>query len=959
MTAIGGANIRITGDESGLISSLNNARRRAMLFTQELNSNVAQGYKRADAEQKVFRAGLTRLGSDLTNIGQKTAIIGALPALFAVGKAYKDYTELQRMSKGLTLYGETLDDVRRLAKEPNIGVFDGAKALVGLRAVKLESSLAERAIKSFANAITAAGGNQADLEPALFNLKQFKGTRNINQVDLRQLANRIPQSMDVIEKAFGTTDVEKLNKLGIDKFIEGFITLLEKIPKVEGLAASASEQAADSFTFFSGVMGEGADKAFGITSALKGVSDILDNAATGFKSLSPEAQKAIFYIGGLAVVVPALTIAVGGLISAWPLIAAGLSGIVWPVVAIVATTTVLSGLALMFASAASEVKSFSQQQELVASYATKLDPLIAKYDELKSKTKLTADEQKTLKDITKQIADFAPVAVTGWDKYGNAIDISTGKVKTHTEEQKKLLEAMQATRREAILAENRKSDIRKSELRSILSNGSETRQVNLGMGQFSNQTLKLNGSDLQKYSEELGKLNIKDVANRKELLSLGAIEAFQKETLELRGLVKERIKVREQYAEALKGKDFNRSEDLRIKSDSLAEEIKKKRSGLKDLIPQTIQARRELRAENAIVPEKDPQNTLKGTSDATDDLTDSTKKLTDVEKQLEAIDLLTKYSRDKDALRDKVKEYKNYVGVVSGLNLEMLKTIGATTGGSLASGLDKAKAATTKVMENRLPSSTDALNNTDAKRISDARSYGAMDLKSVLGDSASFGEVQKFFDAMPLKVGESVTAYEKRVKGFVDATHEMNAGLTGAVRGAAGDIAVGFGEMLGNLMSGVGGIDTFAKNVMSRIGSLLKDLGKSLIGFGTAGIALKVFAKNPATALAAGVGLVALGQVVSNSVKDKASSSIKRFAKGAMVHRQMTAIVGDNANARVDGEMIAPYSKVDTSIAKSVQEAISKSGGGGNIFIPDLVIRGEDLHVSFNRVQARNKALAR
>ena len=73
-----------------------------------------------------------------------------------------------------------------------------------------------------------------------------------------------------------------------------------------------------------------------------------------------------------------------------------------------------------------------------------LIPLITRYDELSGKGKLNKDEQAELKSIIKQIADQMPTAVTQWDAYGNAIAISTGKVKDAISENRRMASLLNA-----------------------------------------------------------------------------------------------------------------------------------------------------------------------------------------------------------------------------------------------------------------------------------------------------------------------------------------------------------------------------------------------------------------------------------------------------------------------------------------------------------------------------------
>jgi len=65
----------------------------------------------------------------------------------------------------------------------------------------------------------------------------------------------------------------------------------------------------------------------------------------------------------------------------------------------------------------------------VASLHTEMLPLANRYDELKSKTKLSSDEQAEMKSIIAQITQAIPGAVTQFDNYGNAIAVSTDRVR--------------------------------------------------------------------------------------------------------------------------------------------------------------------------------------------------------------------------------------------------------------------------------------------------------------------------------------------------------------------------------------------------------------------------------------------------------------------------------------------------------------------------------------------------
>lgn len=81
---------------------------------------------------------------------------------------------------------------------------------------------------------------------------------------------------------------------------------------------------------------------------------------------------------------------------------------------------------------------FLLQQERTLSLANNIPNLVKRYEELKSKSNLSKIEQEELSSIIQKIANIIPSAVTGWDNYGNAISISTGKIQEYIRVQKNL-----------------------------------------------------------------------------------------------------------------------------------------------------------------------------------------------------------------------------------------------------------------------------------------------------------------------------------------------------------------------------------------------------------------------------------------------------------------------------------------------------------------------------------------
>jgi hypothetical protein len=79
------------------------------------------------------------------------------------------------------------------------------------------------------------------------------------------------------------------------------------------------------------------------------------------------------------------------------------------------------------------------QRDAVNDLESGLNPLLDRYDELTTQTELTKEEQKELDEIIIKVAEDVPSAVTEFDKYGNALKLSTNAARDFIQEQKDLL----------------------------------------------------------------------------------------------------------------------------------------------------------------------------------------------------------------------------------------------------------------------------------------------------------------------------------------------------------------------------------------------------------------------------------------------------------------------------------------------------------------------------------------
>ena len=106
-------------------------------------------------------------------------------------------------------------------------------------------------------------------------------------------------------------------------------------------------------------------------------------------------------------------------------------------------------------------------------------------------------------------------------------------------------------------------------------------------------------------------------------------------------------------------------------------------------------------------------------------------------------------------------------------------------------------------------------------------------------------------------------------------------------------------------------IENFGANLVGAFGELAQQLGKIAIGFGITVDAIKEkLLKNPKLAVVAGIALMGLGKLASAAADKAISENMPALAEGGLAFGPTTALVGDNRNAGIDPEVIAPLSKL-------------------------------------------------
>lgn len=190
---------------------------------------------------------------------------------------------------------------------------------------------------------------------------------------------------------------------------------------------------------------------------------------------------------------------------------------------------------------------------------------------------------------------------------------------------------------------------------------------------------------------------------------------------------------------------------------------------------------------------------------------------------------------------------------------------------------------------------------------------------------------------------ENLNAYKQGVKEqFVDFGVMLNSLVK--------DLAISFGEGLGNILSGDGTFDDLLASFGKSVGQFLVSLGKQLIM--TSEIiqsikeALNSIWAAPWVGVIVGAAAIAAGTALINAFSRNAGKGIA-LANGGLAYGPTMALVGDNRGAGSDPEVIAPLSKLrQYGLGRQSLEFV---GGQFRLSGSDLLlsIRREDAKISY------------
>jgi len=204
------------------------------------------------------------------------------------------------------------------------------------------------------------------------------------------------------------------------------------------------------------------------------------------------------------------------------------------------------------------------------------------------------------------------------------------------------------------------------------------------------------------------------------------------------------------------------------------------------------------------------------------------------------------------------------------------------------------------------------------------------------GNGTGGGKEEKAIEKKITALDKLKIAYEKMGAQALESSQLAAEAIVGMVDSIAQEGIMRLGE---SLVTGKAAFEGFGVFVLQAFATTAEQLGKMAISIGFTVEAIKKALTNLGGpgAIAAGVALLALAGAARGKMKQiAANQSEVKLAKGGLAFGETLAVVGDNPNARMDPEVIAPLSKL--------QNMLGGAGGGTVTVVGKL--SGQDILLS-------------
>lgn len=172
-------------------------------------------------------------------------------------------------------------------------------------------------------------------------------------------------------------------------------------------------------------------------------------------------------------------------------------------------------------------------------------------------------------------------------------------------------------------------------------------------------------------------------------------------------------------------------------------------------------------------------------------------------------------------------------------------------------------------------------------------------------------------------------AVENTTEVVADSVRTMADDINDAISSGVASMISGVAEMVGTAIGAQKPIEGIGSFLGNALGDMAINLGQYAIMHGTVIEAIKKSLKslNGVTAIVAGTLLIALGAGIKGHIARSAESAGIPLKEGGLIYGPTRAIVGDNKNASIDPEVVAPLSKLKGMLGGNTVQVYGRISG--------------------------------
>jgi len=300
-----------------------------IIFKVSGAGDAVQSLRNIKTEAKSTADGLDKTKQSTDALGKQFQglLAGAAVAGFAKG-AIDAAVSFDSMQRALaTTVGSTeelnaqMDRLRKVALSPGIDLKQTVSGFINLKAAKFTTKEAEDGLRGIGNAVASVGAPAETVGRVVTAITQMANGLQVNQEELNQLREALPNFGVILERTFGTTNTDKIKNMGLSarEAAKQILVGFGKGPQATAGMQTAIDNLNDTFQALKETVGELLFKMFsGFGPALTGAMETVTKAIRGISEQGSVLNKVfqVFLAFGLAAVVVDLALKFGIFIDA-------------------------------------------------------------------------------------------------------------------------------------------------------------------------------------------------------------------------------------------------------------------------------------------------------------------------------------------------------------------------------------------------------------------------------------------------------------------------------------------------------------------------------------------------------------------------------------------------------------------------------------------------------------------